>query len=754
MFRTLVSASLMMVALCAMAQNSHLCVLHNGSVAFRTPAGLVDSIVLYNNSRQVKLIDASGNTLYTSLRSRVDSIAFMGGVSYPAFNMSTRNQLDGSHDPVREVYSFLATGGDPYLYTQALTSDMPSDSCVLTFDYQSPQGVDDLQVFFCNKATGYYATEASARHMGAVPATSGEEWKTFSYSVSSLREQLNWGKAGDRIRVDWGTQSGTSVKVMNFRFRGMTQAEEKARQKADSIARAKETMNAHLQNYLDTVYANTIASVKVTADKVEISGSCQGDESCMLVEIPPYVDLTETRHFSVRIPLTEKTFTVSQERMVWREGCLYDRLLSKWAIVRQAADGDVLASHARYADEVMPRFSAQPGILTGKKGLGAGGGAVYYQDFDQLHACCITMNIVLNAFLYKNSMAEATAYQFGGKTYYVNNNAVAQMDAMLTEAQQRNINVSAIILASTGSIFNDPENTGGYYTMPNMTTAEAVNDYAAALNYLAERYSSGEHGRIHHWIMHNEVDQGMMWTNMGEQPELRYNDRYVKSLRLCYNIVRQYDQHASVLGSYTHNWNVKLGETEYSPKRMLEQMVRYSDVEGDFRWGVACHPYPVNLEAPAYWSDDASRAVYSMDSRYVTFHNPEVINAWIKTPAHYYKGTEKRMLFFSENGTNSRDYSENQLTLQAAGAALIWKKVKQLDGIDGIMWHNWKDNKAEFGLRIGLRAFEDGSFKEYDVKPSWKVWQAADTDDEDKVFSPYLEVLGLSDWNNIIHEVK
>ena len=70
------------------------------------------------------------------------------------------------------------------------------------------------------------------------------------------------------------------------------------------------------------------------------------------------------------------------------------------------------------------------------------------------------------------------------------------------------------------------------------------------------------------------------------------------------------------------------------------------------------------------------------------------------------------------------------------------------------MWHNWKDNKAEFGLRIGLRAFEDGNFKEFDVKPSWKVWQAADTENEDKVFAPYLDILGLSNWDNIIHGVE
>ena len=67
--------------------------------------------------------------------------------------------------------------------------------------------------------------------------------------------------------------------------------------------------------------------------------------------------------------------------------------------------------------------------------------------------------------------------------------------------------------------------------------------------------------------MQNEVDMGHEWTNMGKQPETRLLDRYVKSMRVCYNIARQYDQNASVLESMTHNW--VNGDGGYSPKSML-----------------------------------------------------------------------------------------------------------------------------------------------------------------------------------------
>ena len=117
-------------------------------------------------------------------------------------------------------------------------------------------------------------------------------------------------------------------------------------------------------------------------------------------------------------------------------------------------------------------------------------------DFDNLQAHSITMNIVLNTFISTSYQSGWTSYSYGGRTYYINQGAFTQLDEVTRAAYERGVIVSGILLTSTGSIFNDPENTGGYYTMPNMTTPDAVNTYAAALNYLFRRYTSGEYGRV------------------------------------------------------------------------------------------------------------------------------------------------------------------------------------------------------------------------------------------------------------------
>ena len=407
-------------------------------------------------------------------------------------------------------------------------------------------------------------------------------------------------------------------------------------------------------------------------------------------------------------------------------------------------DKDVLDSHARYADDVAALRSASEMKLQNKKGLGGPGN---FTDLDEMGIKSITYNITINALLSTNSNG-GSAYKFGGKTYYINSAYQATIDKVLTYCYQRGIVVAAIILTPTQSEYKDPECTGGYYSMPNMTTAAAVNMYAAALNYLADRYSQNTHGRINHWIMHNEVDMNTDWTNMGSQPELRYLDRYVKSMRLAYNIVRQYDQNASILGSFTHSWTNDDFLKGYSTKTMIEQIVQYSNAEGDFRWGVAAHPYPQDLTKPEFWKND-TKSTYSRNTDFVTFKNLEVINDWILNKQHYYKGTTKRILFLSENGTNTPGYSQQYLQQQAAGAAWAWKKVNALAGIDAIQWHNYQDNRAEFGLRIGLRKYSDDADDPGGRKLSWFVWQAAGTDSEDEVFEPYLSTIGITAWKDI-----
>lgn len=508
----------------------------------------------------------------------------------------------------------------------------------------------------------------------------------------------------------------------------------------------KYQMAANIKDYLAKDYPSKVTNVQVTSDKVIIKGNCGGSGTYLLAEITPWQDVTELEKYPYTQDLSGGGFTVTVDRIVPnREGIRYDKVFSKWAVVKVDGDRQTLDSHARYADDVVPKKSPEALPLRNKKGFGAGDIDLYFSDCKEMNVGSITMNVVLNDYI----KGEGSGYSYGGQNYSLGA-FKDYVDRVTRRAGEMDLVVSAIILCQTNSIFKDPENKGGNYTMPNLTTAKAFNLYAAALEHMASTHCT-QGNRISHWIMHNEVDFANEWTNMGDQPMMRYLDRYIKSMRICYNIARQYDQNASVLGSYTHCWAKADGS--FAPKMMLEKTVEYSSAEGDFRWGVAYHPYPQNLTKPSFWIDD-TQATYSLNSKYVTFKNLEVIDAWIRQKENFYKGTTKRVLFLSEQGTNSPSYSQTDLALQAAGGAWAWKKVSKLDGIDAIQWHNWADNKAEGGLRIGLRTFAEGSVSNLTPKPVWYVWKAAGTAEEDSVFDQYKTTLGISDWDSILKTVE
>ena len=504
----------------------------------------------------------------------------------------------------------------------------------------------------------------------------------------------------------------------------------------------KKRMAYNLGEYLAGEYASSVDKVVVSETKVTIEGKCGGDGKYLLAEITPWQDVTEMESFPYTDQLSGRNFSLTLDRSVkGREGIDYDRVFSKWAVIKVDGEKPSLDSHARYADEVAPKRSPSLLRLRSQKGLAAGGGNIYFSDCDEMKVSTITMNVLINGFIDQ----AGSDFTYGGIGYSIGAEWRKTIDEITSDAAQRNLVVCAILLAPTSSSYRDPENTGGNYTMPNITTAKAFNKYAAVLEYLAERYTHEGGKRIHHWIMHNEVDMSKEWTNMGDQPVLRYLDRYLKSMRICYNIVRQYDQNASVLASYTHSWRASDGG--YSPWDMLTKTVSYSRAEGDFRWGVAYHPYAQDITKPEFWKND-TKATGLQTTSYVTFKNLEVIDAWIKQKENLYQGKTKRMLFLSEQGTNSPSFSDDDLAKQAAGACWAWKKVKKLDGIDAIQWHNWMDNAAEYGLHLGLRKAD------FQPKPVWGVWKAAGTDKEDEVFDPYLKVIGISSWDEIYLDVK
>ena len=675
-------------------------------------------------------------------------------IKYQSIKLTSGNQIQITQKNTSQ-YELNTTGTDPYLALEPLTVSNHPDSVVLTFEYQCSTDIGIMQIFFASPIT-----EARSIKTETVPAATG--WSSYSIDLSNEIKLLNWGIAGEFLRLDFGNQSGITIQIRNIYLRSMNTGE-----KAKALIRSELIKNdllleSNLKKYLTTNFSSQISDIKVGALTINIKGNYSGDGIFNLCEITPCDQLTQINKFGNKITLTNTSFSVDIDRFVNRNGFKYDRLLSKWVIAKTGTTNDEIVSYAKYASQIIPVQTMVAKQPAGRKGLG--GYSInrgFESDLDELNISSITVNITPTSFMFIQARANTITHNYGDKTYYFDKTQVDVLDRTMNAAFTRNIVVAAIILIQKASQCADPEigrllqhpnyTSEGIFTMPNMTNPESVNCYGASLDFLANRYcrSDNSFGRIHHWIMHNEVDAGLSWTNMGEKPMIVYMDTYIKSMRLCYSIARNYDENSEVFGSFTHSWASAVEPRFYAAKEMLKTLVDYSLAEGDFQWGVAYHPYPENLFEPKTWNDP--NATFSMNSPLITFKNLEVLDTWIKKPENKHRGTVKRTVWLSENGTNSKTYGEQDLKEQAAGFAYTWKKIKTLDGIDAFQWHNWIDNRYEDGLRIGLRRFPDDQSEPGGKKPVWFVFQAADTNQENVVFDPYKSVIGINNWSEVLH---
>lgn len=645
------------------------------------------------------------------------------------------------------------TDGDPWATTGVFAEDVPEECNVLEFEYQTTLGMSNLELFFMDVKTGI--DPAHSMSAGQVPAS--EEWVSFSVRLKEYRKNFNWGKKGDNLRMDFGTDPNNTIQMRNIRLRVMNDEEKKEEEEEKNEALNKEKYEQGIKDYLSKEYACHITDVTVGETSVTIQGDYTGEGTFFLGEIPPFVDMFKTEKIEFKIPLSENSFSIQLDRYVTVGDFKYDRLLSKWAVFKEGADVDELVSHARYAnvDAIHAKQSVEAVPLKSKKGLG---GLINHglltHDLDELGISSATINIPISNFMHLSEQPGDILYTYGGKTYYFNEQyLISSFDVVLQQTSQRGISVAGILLIApsgdAGELLKHPDYNGvAPYTMPNMTTVESTQCYAAALDFLAQRYSDPDM-RIAHWIIHNEVDGGIHWTNMGDKPIATFMDTYLRSMRMCYNIVHQYDQHSEVFISFSHGWNIAAGGGWYKVRDMLDLMNQFSKAEGDFFWSLACHSYPAQLGNPCTWDD--AQATFSMDTEYVTLKNLEVLDKWVGISQNQYKGNIRRSVWLSEAGTCSPSYEDKDLQDQAAGFAYGWKKINALDGINGIQWHSWFDHLGA-GVPLGLRKYSDEEYKG-EAKPVWTTYQKAGTDEEDDYFEQYLERIGIKSWEGLIQDI-
>ncbi len=514
-----------------------------------------------------------------------------------------------------------------------------------------------------------------------------------------------------------------------------------------------------IRSNADSTFPCSITSVVVEEESIRIEGRIPDMlKNCRLGWIPIEADANAIPNEDLLMPLEVKSdkFVATVPRTVKSNSADYDRLSARWVLAQKSDAGLKLVSTAHYADEIHCRSPQLPKVVAkSKKGLGGWSNHRLPNELDDLGIDSVTINIPIRPLVSTSPRPNHAPFEYQGRKYYANQAALEKYDETLRVAERRGAVVSAIILVTNPKNSSDSDTQllahpecemEAHFAMPNVVSKEGIEYYGAILQLMSERWSksNGSHGRIHHWIMHNEVDAGRVWTNAGDKTDVEYMDLYVRSMRLMHLIAKQHDSASRVFISLDHHWAEKGKPEWYASRRLLELLVKHGQSEGDFDWGVAYHPYPQSLFNPRTWED--KQATFNFDTKKITPRNIEVLDAYMKRPAMLFRG-QTRPVHLSENGFNSKDYSDKSLTDQAAGMAYAWKKIQALSSIETWHYHNWIDNRHEGGLRIGLRKFQDDEEEPLGKKPIWHLYQALGTANEDVACEPYLKTIGLENWN-------
>lgn len=653
-------------------------------------------------------------------------------------------------------WELRTTGGDPFIEIPLPEVPSPSETPILAFEFFSPQGVVGMEIRLAAEAGWTPPIDVE----GLDPA---EGWVGAGLPLTAPGNRLWDAGEARRLRIDFGIEAGVSLRIRNLGIRART-AEELRSQESRARERAEKQQHAEqIAAYLEADFPASVSTVAVDATSIQISGQCPpGETRAALAELAWHADAVRPGPRQVVARLSEANCDPQGRFQLEfpREDSGRDRLGSRWQIVRATAaevDGEVAGeevfeplSHARYATDLTGignRELPPPPRLHNAKGLGGVSPAFGLDELVELGVRHITVNVVLSELLQESpapqpaaderaanpSAADREMFTHNGRAWAVRSRQLLHVDRTVAFAAEHDITVALILLIRTSDsdILLHPEaNRAGVYAMPNLDDPKAADKYEAVLALLAERYSGGPRGRVDHWIIHNEVDYGWTWTNMGHQPLEVFLATYVRSMRLTYLQARRFNPHAKVFISLTHRWNAPRDDQwkTYPPRELLEQLARFNAVEGDFGWGVGYHPYPESLWNPRTWEDTHVRDDF--ETPLITMKNIDVLQRFLELPEMRDGEGRVRPVLLSEQGYHTDGYGEKTQRDQAAALLYTWDRLRTIESVLAYDYHRWVDSAQEGGLLLGLRKLPTDGKPAGDKKLAWEVYRAIGTDEE------------------------
>ena len=127
-------------------------------------------------------------------------------LGYLTLNRATQNGMNIEQTGDYE-YHIVSLNGDPFVQTSRLPRDLTEDEMWVTMEYKCPVTIGNAEFFFSPIAAGREQTFA-------FPVA--EDWTVKYVNISGSRKSFGWGKKGDNMRLDTGTEAGLEIFVRNI----------------------------------------------------------------------------------------------------------------------------------------------------------------------------------------------------------------------------------------------------------------------------------------------------------------------------------------------------------------------------------------------------------------------------------------------------------------------------------------------------------------------------------------------------------
>lgn len=651
------------------------------------------------------------------------------------------------HDLLRSVdqqtVSLTTSGRDPFLIFElppVTAGDAASRDHFLSLEYLCPEGVRSVEMF-----VGRPARPGNRHELPAIDQSEG--WATYKVNLTEVAPAaLNSDKATP-IRIDFGRKPGVRIQVRNVRLRPATDLEIEQKKNAAAIVAGKEALAAKIDGYYAANWPATIADVKQTSQAFTIRGTLDAS----LVGQPLGVvsrGLHETAALSV--PPRRKVHPIDSSRSDFQIDIplIQDPDLNWPGIRFQLVQDRRAISAARYVDHFdaatqralkpLPRLHAAKGVTCLNEFRG--------DEIKELGLQHGSVNILLNHLIRLTPQRGYQPMHLSGHEIHYNVGAAADLDRRVRMGNDAGLQVAGILLianrdAAANPLVHPTADPSGTYAMPNLTTRETAELYALTLMFLADRYAtiSDRHGRIDQWIVHNEVDAGWSWTNMGEQPMPIFLDHYFRSMRMVDAAMRQVNPHARAYISLTHHWNPATVPKWrwYGSKPIVESLVESGRVEGDFPWAMAYHPYPESLWESDTWNDNPAEVTDDFDTPKITMKNLQVLDRYLHTDALRMRDGSVRPMICSEQGFHADEDNPEQLRHQVTALLYAFDILRRCPSVLAFDYHRPIDHRNEGGLRLGLRGLVSKENPRGVAKPAWETYKAIGTDAEPELQDQY-----------------